>query len=163
LACIGVLFSPAGFAGDRSVSIRWAGTGMNQVTDTIDGGHTVNMIDAQAKGSLGNAAMAITNSWVPAAGDCPAAYIPLTLGEAIVVMTAPDRSQLFGYAATGWMCLDPMSGEFYGEASGNYTGGTGRFHGATGNWLTEFDGVNLSPDLNLIAIKGDVDGTLVTQ
>ena len=46
------------------------------------------------------------------------------------ITTFKNGDQLWG-DLTGEICLDTVSGEFSGSGEGAYTGGTGRFAGAT--------------------------------
>lgn len=61
------------------------------------------------------------------------------------------------------MCLNTETGEFSGDAEGNYTGGTGRFADATGWFVVDFEGTNLTLPEGLPgfgAIRGTINGAV---
>ncbi len=162
LLCLGVLFSPVSIAGEGRVSFVYAGSGW----DTgIQGFLTnISLTTGTAQGTFGNSTITITTEWRPAiAADsvtCKAGY-PLTfaLVYSATVLTMPDQSQLFGIAQSGWICATE-GGQYYGQVSGIYAGGAGRFQNATGDFVSKFDGAYLEPNLNFRSIRGSVEGTV---
>jgi hypothetical protein len=75
------------------------------------------------------------------------------------VSTFQDQSQLFGIAESGWICATE-EGQYYGEVSGVYVGGTGRFSEASGNYVSKFNGQFLEPNLAFRSIQGTAEGTV---
>jgi len=58
-----------------------------------------------------------------------------------------DGSQLFTQDTEGSGCLNPQTGEFNFGRPGSFTGGTGRYAGATGTWeIQNFDSSILVSD-----------------
>jgi len=76
-----------------------------------------------------------------------------------VVLTFPDQSQLFGISQAGWICATETA-QYYGEVTGAYVGGTGRFQAATGDYVSKFDGQYLEQNVDFRSIRGTVEGTV---
>jgi hypothetical protein len=86
------------------------------------------------------------------------------LVHASVVVTFSNNDQLFGAGASetgetsGSMCLNISNGHFVGVADGGFTGGTGRFEGASGTFTSPFSGYNLTA-FSLGYGSGPIQGT----
>lgn len=162
LLCMGILFAPLGSAGETSISARYAGSGWNTYADGfVPGGFPVSLTVVAQKGTFGDADLVITTEWVANASvSCPDGYpVKVSLVYASTVTTFADQSQLFGVAQSGWICGSPEGG-YLGEVSGAYVGGTGRFEGATGDFVSKFDGAYLEPNLEFRSIRGTVEGSV---
>jgi len=159
LLCLGALFSPASSAGDGKVSIRYAGSGW----DTGIQGflEKVSLTTTSAQGTFGDSTLTITTEWTANPGvQCPAGFVgKFSLVYSAAVSTFPDGSQLFGVSQSGWICATAQ-GVYFGEVTGNYVNGTGRFKGATGTYVSKFDGAYLEPHLNFRSVEGTVEGML---
>ena len=86
------------------------------------------------------------------APNCPSAdYVPFAAVDHDwgSVLTTPDLSQLFSQFDSGWLCLNPATGHYVGFNSGEYTGGIGRFAGASGSWSTDFQGFVIDSSIGL--------------
>ncbi len=154
------------YAREMPISIDWQGTVADTAIDVNQDGLQATLIDAQAKGSFGPTFLGVVTEFV-FGGLCdsdPDVWF-MNMWYSKPVVTFANGDQLWGNITegTGWMCLDVTTGEFSGDAKGVFTGGTGRFVGATGNFAVEFDGVNLTiSDLGVAfgAIRGEIVGTI---
>jgi len=165
VACLGVLFAPVSNAGEKPISIRYAGSGWDTHVDGfVPDGSNVSLTTGTAQGTFGNSTITITTEWVPAPNvNCPANYPgKFALIYSASVLTFPDMSQLFGIAQSGWICAT-SAGVYYGEVTGAYVGGSGRFESATGDFVSKFDGVYLEPNLNFRSIRGTAEGRVGTK
>jgi hypothetical protein len=159
LLCCGVSFSPASSADDGKVSIRYAGSGWDTgIQGFVD---KVSLTTTTAQGTFGNSTLTITTEWLPEASvSCPDAYpLKFALVYSASVVTVADQSQLFGISQNGWICAS-NAGVYFGAVSGSYVGGTGRFKDATGEYVSEFNGAYLEPNVSFRSIRGTVDGTV---
>ena len=157
--CLGILVSPASSAGDGTILIRYAGSGWDTgIQGFVD---KVSLTTTTAQGTFGNSTLTITTEWLPEASvSCPAGYpLKYTLVYSASVVTVADQSQLFGISQSGWICAN-NAGVYYGQVSGTYTGGTGRFRNVTGEYVSKFDGAYLEPNVSFRSIQGTVEGTV---
>jgi hypothetical protein len=160
--CLGVLFSPVSSAGETPISLRYAGSGWDTHVDGyVQDRHNVSLTTGTAQGTFGNSTITITTEFTPTdAVTCPVGFpLKYALVYSAAVLTFPDQSQLFGISQTGWICATE-GGQYYGEVSGAYVGGTGRFQTATGDFVSKFDGQYLEPNLDFRTIRGTVEGTV---
>jgi len=65
-------------------------------------------------------------------------------GHANAVSTYSTGEQLYSSSVDGYLCLDLVTGDFEGLATGEFDGGTGRFANAHGNFESRFSGRNLN-------------------
>lgn len=131
-------------AADVPIKIGYAGTLFPIPVDYDQDGSLASVLDGQAHGTFGASMSHIATEW-QLVGACDGGYGMFTLSQAAVVVTFSNDDQLFGAgAAEGWMCMHPGTGHFYGEAAGHFTGGTGRFEGASGTFTSPFEGKNLT-------------------
>jgi hypothetical protein len=161
------LAGPAFKHSEMAVSLNYAGFGFDTAVETIPDGFPVNLTQAQGKGSFGKSSLAITVEFVPDAGvigncpegfDLPFAVVPGNFWA--VTITAADNSQVFGLFNTGWICLTADKLHYVGETSGFFIGGSGRFDGASGDWVSHYEGNNLDATIGFRSITGDMQGTL---
>ena len=152
------------YADEVPVSMRWAGTVADSGVDTNGDGLSNGVIDAQAKGSFGPSVLAVTNEFeVTGSCDSQGKIWYLNFLYSKPVMTFANGDQLWGNITGGWMCLNTETGEFSGEADGDFAGGTGRFADATGWFFVEFDGTELAllegrPGFG--PIRGTIEGAI---
>ena len=161
----------ASYAGEKPIHSTWEGTvidtsinvvpppGEPPIPDLV-----ANYITAQVRGSLGPASMAVLSEFT-FAGFCDVeeTVLYVMMAYSKPVTTFKNGDQLWGEITIGDMCLDTVTGDFLGSAKGVYTGGTGRFEGATGSFTVDFGGTNLAlPTLGVGfgAIYGEIEGTL---
>jgi hypothetical protein len=161
----------ASYAGEKPVHSTWEGTVIDTAINVVPPPGeppipdlVANYIDAQVRGSLGPASMGVISEFT-FAGFCDAEqtvlYVMVVYSKPIT--TFKNGDQLWGDITSGDMCLDTVTGEYFGSAQGVYTGGTGRFHGATGSFTVDFGGTNLTlPTLGFGfgAIYGETEGRL---
>ena len=161
VGCVAALLATSAMAGERAVSIRFAGSGYDTAVDPNQDGFPVQMTYAGMKGSFGAAQLAITAEWMIHPRACPPGYdLPLSVVNSALVVTSPDHSQVFGFSQTAWMCVNTSNGLYFGEMSGIYNGGIGRYEGASGEWAVTFDGATLDPAIGFRSITGSGKGTL---
>jgi len=173
---IALLVAPFAATADNSdnipFNVSYAGT-LVPIPVNLSGGPTgATMLDAQSHGSFGASMSHIVTEWVPGTGTCTdeyAGYDYYMLLHASVVVTFANNDQLFGAGAlwngdlSGWMCLNPADGHFAGVAAGGFSGGTGRFDGATGTFTSPFSGYNITAftmGYGSGPISGTIEGTL---
>lgn len=159
IACVGMLgVATAAVAADRPVSFTYATTAIGTTFEGYIDGMPMSIAYGKTKGSFGSSDISITSEWRFADVDCPAGALEFTLVGNKVVLMAPDLSQLIGVGSTGWMCVDPTTGYFWGEVEGGYLGGIGRFKGATGTWTSQFNGYQLGGGYTILngTVKGRV-------
>lgn len=180
VAAVALVLAPfmtaTSYAHDVPINISYTGT-LVPIPVNLSGGPTPSaIVDAQSHGSFGASMSHIVTEWVadPGAscGDDLADYDYYYLLHAAVVVTFSNDDQLFGTGASwlgqlsGWMCLNPDNGHFVGVAEGGFSGGTGRFEGATGTFTSPFSGYNLTAfDFGYGSgpIHGTIEGTVSLQ
>lgn len=181
---LGALVAPLCLAGGPQmevVKVDYAGFGYDTAVDTNGDGYFVTMTDATGKGSFGKSTIAITVEFDgserldydnPACSEGPFgpyAFMPVieTVAEQphywAFVTTAADQSQAFGFFDQGFLCInfDNPPFDWFGMTWGAYMGGTGRYAGATGSWVSEYSGFNLDATNGLRSIRGTVEGELI--
>ena len=162
LLSVGLLAAPLSNAGEMPVSLKYAGVGWaTHVDGWVPDGANVDLTTGTVEGSFGASEITITTEFVPNPDlSCPAGYTrKFALVYSATVLTMKDQSQLFGVSQNGWICATP-GGVYFGEVSGVYVGGTGRFATATGDFLSKFDGAYLEPNLGFRSIRGTVTGSV---
>ncbi|MCU0989929.1 MAG: hypothetical protein MUE63_10175 [Xanthomonadales bacterium] len=160
-----MLYVPAGQAGTEPIAVNFAGSNYDTAVDNLDDGLPLSLSYTQAKGSFGAKQLDISAEFYPSDVDCQTGYsIEVGMLYSASVTTFADHSQIFGFSDSGWMCVHPTTGHYYGEVYGVYGGGTGRFEGASGEWVTTFEGYNLEPPglepVGFRTIVGTVNGTI---
>lgn len=161
------------YARDVPVSINWSGTFTDSPIDVVDDGAglSANVIEAQASGSFGAKGVSVLTEFTPGAFLCDEdgnglpddGVLPLIMAYSKPVITFANGDQLWGSVTQGSACLSVLTGYFTGEAKGVYTGGTGRFEGASGSFVVPFWGKNLTIaelGVGYGAIQGEVKGKL---
>ena len=146
--------------------MKYAGTGIDTHFDTNqDGMFYLSLTQATGKGTFGNFTIAITAEFrlsLPTdPDDCADGELDLPLFSSEAVYTFSDQSQTFWIASGGYLCLDQVTGHYYGQVEGDYVGGTDRFKGATGTATSQFEGQILGdPVVGFRSITGTVEGTV---
>ena len=162
LLCLGVAFAPVSSAGESPISLRYAGSGWDTHVDGFyPDGANVSLTNGTGKGTFGTFTIAITTEFkLDSAVSCPEGFtLKYALVYSAAILTFEDQSQLFGVAPIGRICATE-GGQYFGEVSGAYVGGTGRFQTATGDFVSKFDGQFLEPNLDFRSIQGTVEGTV---
>lgn len=172
----GALVAFAAFSGPPKgvpIKISYWGSGIETAVDSDQDpfGLKLSLTMAEAKGSFGASSAYITSEFaVDPTITCPAGYLPLRLFQSTSVVNFANGDQLFGSVSDGEMCLDfdPMtgsgSGYYFGDAKGEYVGGTGRFASATGAFYSTYTGFNLEPALTgFRSITGEIKGRVVLR
>jgi hypothetical protein len=151
-------------ADEVPVSMKWVGMVFDLAIDTNGDGLFADLIDAQGNGTFGPAELNVLTEFFPV-GFCDTEYKVLQLGVLYSkpITTFLKGDQLWGNVTGGSMCLDTETGEFEGEAAGNYVDGTGRFKGASGWFTVKFEGTNVTFAEELPgfgAISGTIKGVV---
>jgi len=155
----------AGYADEVPISGKWEGTVVQVGFDLNGDDLSANLIDAQIKGSFGMKSMHVLSEYMPV-GLCdiePDVWL-FTFLFAKPILTFANGDQLWGTMENGSMCMNSLTAEFTGEGHGVYTGGTGRFEGASGTFTVTYSGKNLTLltlGFGFAPIHGDIVGTLV--
>jgi hypothetical protein len=170
LFILGLAVSGAAFAGDTPISIRYAGSGFDTTADPNGDGFPVGVYQVRGQGTFGRSEMSATAEFAPDAEvECERAaegFLGFSLVYSAITHTFADQSQLFGRATEGWICFNPVSGEYYGYNEGDYVNGTGRFEPETmplqpiGWWESTWDGYNLDPAVVYRSFRGEITGGL---
>lgn len=168
LLFFGVLGATTCFAGKDKVtdlSVTYAGSGFN-LTDPDEDGYPMNVFMTEVKGTFGKSSLMVlsefaedTDSSVTCPLEFPKAF---DLVRCVTTMTTPHVDQLWGFFTGGYLCMTNDDMAWIGEAGGVYIGGTGRFHGATGYWTTEYSGANFDAESGYRNISGTIEGTINT-
>lgn len=168
----GLLLAGAGMAWEKDVKFTWAGTGWDTHIDNGLDTLETNISIAEAKGSFGAKRIEVSCEFSPPGGEdtegieCDTGY-DMLLGVLYTAhaTTFEKLDQLYAASDTGWMCLNTDTGHYYGEVHGEYIGGTGRFSGVTGEWMTTFAGQRLEPasllQVGFRSIYGEATGRIV--
>ena len=172
LAAAALLLAPfmvaTSYARDVPLDVNFTGALVPiPVDENLDLTHAT-VLDGKASGSFGASMTHVVTEWT-IMGMCDDGYVYFELHHAAIVLTFSNGDQLFGAGnSDGWMCMDvyplgDMTGDFYGEAGGGFTHGTGRFEGATGSFVSPFSGTNITAkdfDYGFGPIRGTIEGTL---
>jgi hypothetical protein len=151
LAFCAFLIAPAQ-AGEKSLKMEYAGT-VHSMADMLVPTDAVIISEADAKGSFGAMQLKVVSKFTPFVAipdpeaKCDPPKIPMVMEYARSVTTYKDYSQMLVFWDTGWICATPgLTGEVYyvGRVEGRIVAGTGRFEGATGEVVSDFDGYDLS-------------------
>lgn len=173
VAAVSLLFVPfmaaTSDAGEVPFKFSYTGSIVPIPVDLDADGTYATVVDAQSKGTFGASTSHIVTEWAPT-GLCDNGYVQFALLHAGIVVTFSNGDQLYGAGVgNGWMCLDldpAGEGAFYGEAYGDFTGGTGRFAGASGTFTSPFSGNNitlLSFGYGFGPIDGSFEGELILK
>ena len=162
----------AAVAKDVEMNLRFAGafaTGILHVDPMTGNVVPSPLIHVQAKGSPGKAVIRgygagadalpeFTISCLGASSDD--GFLRIEAGEDPLLFTFQDLSLLFANG-DGEICinLDTAISEFRFDIS--FTGGTGRFEGATGTAVITGEAVPVSNDASFLAETGTIVGTIV--
>jgi hypothetical protein len=170
-----LLFAPfmvaTSYAKEVPIQINYTGALVPIPVDINSDLTPATVLDGEAKGTFGASMTHIITEWAMT-GMCDDGYVKFQLLHAAIVLTFSNGDQLFGAGfSSGWMCMDvypdgAMTGEFYGEANGDFSHGTGRFEGATGSFSSPFSGTNITiKDLGygFGPIRGTMEGTVTLQ
>ncbi len=176
VASVALLLAPfmasTSYADEVPIKIRYTGA-LIPIPVNLGGGPTgATMLDAQSQGSFGASMSHIITEWVPGTASCDGdyeGYDYYMLLHASLVVTFSNNDQLFGAGAlwlgnvSGWMCLNSSNGHYAGVAEGGFTGGTGRFEGASGSFTSPFSGYNVTAfgfGYGSGPIQGTIEGTV---
>jgi hypothetical protein len=142
-------------AGEESLKMEYAGT-VHSMVDMLNPADVVIISEADAKGSFGAMQLKVVSKFTPFVPipdpdvSCDSPRVPFVMDFARSVTTYKDYSQMLVFWDTGWLCGMPgPAGQVYyeGRVEGRIVGGTGRFEGATGEVVSDFDGYDLSGPL----------------
>ncbi len=120
------------------------------------------LVVARAKGMPGRATLLLRTKFGEFAPgpDCPTDTLQQGLQNVSLVETFLDLSQIFGFATSGVICLDPATGTSELALEGVYTGGTRRFEGASGSFSVVGTSQAVDARTRVFQISGIVEGTI---
>ena len=156
------------YADEVPFRVSYTGTLVPIPVDWNGDGTPATVLDGQSRGSFGASMSHIVSEWAMGTGTCKnQSHIWFDLVHSAAVVTFSNNDQLFGVnVGMAWMCMDPATGYFTGEARGTFTGGTGRFEGASGSFVSPFTGHALTlftMGYNFGQIEGSIHGSLILQ
>jgi len=156
--CAGLIMSASAQAGEMRLNHRFSGVTQQTKIDLNEDGVFADLISFQMKGSPGNATAQAQGEFHPIEPN-PGCDAQSELVYQTFVETFKDGSMLFFMTTAGQNCVNfaPLSIE--GELTGIIIGGTGRFVGATGSWMVEFEAFPVGPTMS--ATIGNLKGTIV--
>ena len=151
------------------VKMRFAGSFATNIfhVDSRNGDTVVSsMINVQAKGNLGTAEIrgfggrsTAPPVFTPNCLDSAGEFLTFDILENPLVFTFKDLSLLFAKGGSGVVCIDLLNpGMSKFEIEVEFTGGRGRFEGATGVAVIEGEGEDVSADASFIGETGTIDG-----
>ncbi|MBT8082964.1 MAG: hypothetical protein KJP08_06310 [Gammaproteobacteria bacterium] len=160
------LMGTTSYAGEKPIYMKFAGTVADTSFDVIGpDGFVAALVETDAKGSFGARSLSVLTEFVPTGSLCDnnenVIYLSIGYGEAVTTFAKAD--QLLGSTHGGFMCLNVITGDFYGETEGMWDGGTGRFAHATGPFFVRFSGKNMTASklgVGFGAIHGKVKGRI---
>ncbi len=152
------------------MNLRFAGTFISRVQYVVPSTGepaTSPLIRLKAKGSPGPCEISFFGGQDETVGfppdeDCcggPACLL-ISVIENPQVLTFNDLSLLFA-TGDGEVCIDLLTGIATGTVDLTFTGGTGRFEGATGEAVSDFEIVPVSSDGSFNSETGTTVGTIV--
>jgi hypothetical protein len=158
--CAGLIVSGVALAGGKKLDQQFSGRGHATMIDTNGDGTFAAAINFESRGSPGPSsflAMGEFTAFTP--GDCPGGVPRADLVQESFVQTFRDLSMLFYEATAGHICFDPITTEVNCDIEGIFTGGTGRFEGATGPWTVECElfSVGASVSATTGTLKGRIE------
>ncbi len=160
---------PSGDADNTvDMNLKFAGTFINSIQYVVPATGepaTSPLIRLKAKGSPGPSEITLFGGQdeTEFPSDCCAGGGPCLLvivTENPLVFTFKDLSMLFA-TGSGEVCIDLLTGIGTGTIDLTFTGGTGRFEGATGEAVTVFEIVPVSSNGSLNAETGQTVGTIL--
>jgi hypothetical protein len=157
VVCASLILSSAAQAGEIKLNQRFSGNGLPTMVDTNGDGITAAHGNFYVRGSPGRATVDSFNEFTDfmpyfAEGcDLRAGLVAQTY-----VATFDDLSMLFYQATDGFLCFSLSTFLIEGEITGIISGGTGRFTGATGTWLNNFEGFSAGVGMNVF--QGTITG-----
>jgi hypothetical protein len=162
---IGVIAIPVSQAQQVPLFIEYTGTVRDTPFDTNGDGLFADFVDGRSRGTFGPSMTTILTEFAPPAeaveNSCGGIYLELMYSKAVT--TFKNGDQLYAEAYSGSLCLNPVTGDFEGAATGIFIGGTGRFANASGDFVSPFEGRNLSlleVGFGFGSIQGTIEATI---
>ena len=158
--CAGLILSGAAQAGEININQRFSGNGHPTMVDTNGDGNFAAASTFYLRGSPGRAVMHAFAEFTPFMPyGTPGCDLRAELVYENVVETFDDGSMIFYMATSGFNCVDFATGKVGGQLVGIMTGGTGRFEGASGTFVVDFEAFVVGG--GMIAFAGTHKGTIV--
>lgn len=161
LVCAGLAISGAAQAGEININQQFSGSNVGTALDLNDDGAGASVATFQVKGSPGRATILSqveSTGFAPDGLNCPAGELERNLIYQAFIETFNDLSMLFYETESAFTCFDPFTGEIDGQLVGIFTGGTGRFVGATGSWTVDFEAFLVGQ--TMAGFTGTITGTV---
>ena len=148
------------------MDMRFAGTLASGILHGPTTGATVTspLVHFQAKGSPGRAEVRTFGgrvsgpTFVPTCLGTAGNFVSFTITEGAMVFTFKDLSLLFAKGVTGTICVDLITFLTEFETNFVFTGGRGRFEGATGQVVGRGEAEGVSDDFSFSGTTGTFVG-----
>jgi hypothetical protein len=159
IVCAGLVVAGSVQSKEIKINQRYTGVSHPTMLDTNDDGIFASVGNFQLVGSPGRATMqgVFESTAFAIPGESPCDVQNEALHQSYVE-TFNDGSMLFMVGDTGYNCLNLDTFEIWGELSGTFTGGIGRFENATGTWTVETD-ITVVGDFQVV-FTGTFKGTV---
>jgi len=159
-----LLLAPVSQARDVPVYFTYTGTVLDTAIDINHDGNPANVVYGQSRGSFGASMTTIVTEFAVAEGTCDSpSAVYLSVVHSTAIITFANDDQAYTVIDSGWMCLDFADGNYTGAVNGRFDGGTGRFENASGDFVSKFDGRNLTLltlGFGFGSIQGTTSGTI---
>ena len=159
LVCAGLTASGLAQAGEVTLDQRFSGASHQTMVDANGDGIFASAASFQLKGSPGKATMQsmaeFTDFVFVGTSGCE---LRAELVQESFIETFSDGSMVFYHVEGAYICVNIATFEIGGQMSGWITGGTGRFEGATGTWIVDFEAFSVGTTQT--AFTGTFKGTI---
>jgi hypothetical protein len=130
----------------RSLSEAVSGNFVDTALDTNGDGIAAAHFVGEANGSGGPSYEGVQEIQFAPTGLCDAGEVEGTIAAYSIVRRYNNGDLLFSRLVDGTFCLDPATGKAQVTVNAEISGGTGRFEGATGSYVIEYEAIALLPD-----------------
>lgn len=155
----GLIVSGVAQAGEIQINQRASGVSHPTMVDTNGDGIFANAITFQLNGSPGKATLLSLGEFTDFVFvGTPGCELRAELVQQSFVETYSDGSMLFFVTTSAFNCVNLATLEVGGELTATITGGTGRFEGATGSVVVEFEAFPVGQTMN--AFTATAKGTI---
>jgi hypothetical protein len=153
-----------GAAEARNLSEAVSGNFVDTALDTNGDGVAAAHFQGGAKGSGSPSYEGVQEIQFAPTGLCEAGEVEGIIAAYSIVRRYSNGDLLFSRLVDGSFCLDPASGKAQVTVNAEISGGTGRFEGATGSYVIDYEATALLPDptggIGHGAFVGMVTGTV---
>jgi hypothetical protein len=130
----------------RNLSEAVSGNFVDTALDTNGDGIAAAHFAGEAKGSGAPSYEGVQEIQFAPTGLCDAGEVEGIVAAYSIVRRYANGDLLFSRLVDGSFCLDPATGRAQVTVNAEISGGTGRFEGATGSYVIEYEAIALLPD-----------------